>query len=121
MAMGMTGIWLRKRPRLRGRSAHQLATRQNGDSDSLPVSYAPGMPGAPLIPLVNSAFRILAVDLPGTALDAALLRAWRGFVRALRALPRGDTWPHAVEMPIRFMQFHFHLITRFEGEKADRA
>ena len=50
-----------------------------------------GRPGAPPIPLVNSAFRILAVDRPGTASDAALLRARRGFVRALRALPRGDT------------------------------
>jgi hypothetical protein len=25
----------------------------------------------------------------------------RGFLRGLRALPGGDTWPHAVEMPIR--------------------
>ena len=42
--------------------------------------------------------RILAVDRPGTA----LLRARRGFLRGLRALPRGDTWPHVVEMPICF-------------------
>ncbi len=29
-------------------------------------------------------------------------RARRGFLRGLRALPRGDIWPHAVEMPIRY-------------------
>jgi hypothetical protein len=34
--------------------------------------------------------RLLAVDRPGTA----VLRARRGFLRVLRALPRGDTWPH---------------------------
>lgn len=28
------------------------------------------------------------------------LRARRGFLRRLSALPSGDTWPHAVEMPI---------------------
>ena len=38
------------------------------------------------------------VDRPGKA----LLRARPGFLCGLRALPRGDTWPHAVEMPIRY-------------------
>jgi hypothetical protein len=52
-------------------------------------------PLEPLIPLVNSEF--LSVDRPGTA----LLRARRGFLRGLRALPRGDTRPHGVDMPIR--------------------
>jgi hypothetical protein len=40
--------------------------------------------------------RILAVDRPSTALR----RARPGFLCGLRALPKGDTWPHAVEMPI---------------------
>jgi hypothetical protein len=52
-------------------------------------------PLEPLIPLVNSEF--LSVNRP----DTALLRARRGFPRGLRALPRGDTWFHGVEMPIR--------------------
>ena len=40
-------------PRGRGRSAYQLVTGQNGDSDSLPGSHGPVIPAAPLIPLMN--------------------------------------------------------------------
>jgi hypothetical protein len=42
--------------------------------------------------------RILVVDRPGTA----LLRARCGFLRGLRAFPTSDTWPHVVEMLIRY-------------------
>jgi ABC-type glutathione transport system ATPase component len=42
--------------------------------------------------------RILAVDRP----RLALLRARRGFLCGVRVLPRADTWPHLVEMPIRY-------------------
>jgi DNA-binding transcriptional LysR family regulator len=45
--------------------------------------------------------RILALDRPGSA----SLRARCGFLRGLRAIPRGDTWPHAVEIPIRIRPF----------------
>ena len=57
-----TGIGGATGPRLRGRSAHKLVNWldlgfcQNGDSASLPGSGAPGIPGAPPIPLVNNAF-----------------------------------------------------------------
>jgi hypothetical protein len=33
---------------------------------------------------------------------SALLRAQSRFLRGVRALPRGDTWPHMVEMPAYF-------------------
>lgn len=36
-----------------------------------------------------------------TGVTTAYALAWRGFLRGVRALPRRDTWPHVVEMPIR--------------------
>ena len=38
---------------------------------------------------------LLVVDLAGRAAN-------RGFSRGSRAVPRWDTWPHVVEMPIRY-------------------
>jgi hypothetical protein len=52
---GMTAMRMAVRV-LRPSRTGQLVTGENGDSDPLPGSYAPAIPGAPPIPLVNSAF-----------------------------------------------------------------
>ena len=46
--------------------------------------------------------RMLAMDRTGTA----CLRVRRGFLRGLRALPRGNAWPHVVEVPYPWAIFN---------------
>ena len=68
---------------------------QSGDFESQRDGSVPGIPGAPLISLENSAFwRWIAQARPDCGHGG-------GGLRGVRVLPRGDTWPHVVEMPIR--------------------
>ena len=72
--------------------------KQSGDFESLRDSSVLGIPGAPHIPLANSVlWRLIGQALPDCGHGGG------GVLRGVRVLPRGDTWPHAVEMPIRYL------------------
>ena len=89
------GIWRRNRhPTLRSISASMGERATHGDSDSLAGSGASAIPGAPLVLLVNSAFwRWIGQGRPDCGRG--------GGSTGGEGSSRGDTRPHAVEIPIR--------------------
>ena len=98
------GIRRRNPHRLCDRSARQRVTERNGGSDSLRGCRASGMPRAPEIMILDTAFwwettrpRIAAGDARG--------------LRRLMVVSRGHTWGHTVEMPIRDLVLNFHGAT----------